>query len=46
MKWLLPKIRRPDNFTLMFSFIDIGFIRSNFVGCEPFLESNTANILA
>ena len=46
----LSKGRKPDRFeshsSLKLSFTDIRCLRSNFVECESFLESNFPNILA
>ena len=46
----LSKACKPDNFelhnSLKLSFMNIWGLRSNFVGCESFLESNSPNILA
>ena len=47
---ILSKECKPDNFelhnSLKFSFTNIRGLRSNFVDCESFLESNSLNILA
>ena len=47
---ILSKRYKPDNFelhkTLKLSFTNIRGIRSNFVDCESFLESNSPDILA
>ena len=47
---ILSKVCKPDNFeshnSLKLSFTNIGDLRSNFVDCESFLESNTPDILA
>ena len=47
---ILSKACKPDNFesrnSLKLSFINIRGLRSNFVDCEPFLESNSPDILA
>ena len=47
---MLPKGCKPDNFephnSLKFSFTNIRGLRFNFVECESFLESNSADILA
>ena len=47
---ILSKARKPDNFeshkSLKLSFTNIGGLRSNFVDCESFLESNSPDILA
>ena len=47
---ILPKACKPDNFelhnSLKLSFTNIRGIRSNFVDCESFLESNSPDILA
>ena len=47
---ILSKERRPDNFeshnSLKMSFTNNRGFRSNFVGCESFLESKTPGILA
>ena len=47
---ILPKRCKPDNFephnSLKLSFTNIQGIRSNFVECESFLESNSPDILA
>ena len=44
------KASKPDNFeslnSLNLSFTNIRGLRSNFVDCESFLESNTPDILA
>ena len=46
---ILSKACKPDNFelhnSLKLSFTNIRCLRSNFVDCESFLESNTLNIL-
>ena len=46
----LSKSCKPDNFelhnSLKFSFTNIRGLRSNFVDCESFLESNSPDILA
>ena len=46
----LSKACKPDNFesrnSLKFSFTNIQGLRSNFVDCESFLESNSPDILA
>ena len=46
----LSKIRKPDNFelhnSLKLSFTNIRGLRSNFVDCESFLESNSPDICA
>ena len=47
---VLPKVCKPENFethnSLKFSFINIRGLRSNFVDCGSFLNSNSPNILA
>ena len=47
---ILSKACKPDNFelhnSLKLSFTNIRGLRSNFVGCESFLESNSPDILA
>ena len=47
---ILSKACKPDNFeshnSLKLSFTNIGGLRSNFVNCESFLESNSPDILA
>ena len=47
---ILPKACKPDNFesrnSLKLSFANIRGLRSNFVDCESFLESNSPDILA
>ena len=47
---ILSKACKPDNFeshdSLKLSFTNIRCFRSNFVGCESFLESNSPDILA
>ena len=47
---ILSKACKPDNFesqnSLKLSFINIRGLRSNFVDCESFLESNSPDILA
>ena len=47
---ILSKACKPDNFelrnSLKLSFTNIRGLRSNFVDCESFLESNTPDILA
>ena len=47
---ILSKARKPDNFeshnSLKLSFMNIRGLRSNFVDCESFLESNSPDILA
>ena len=47
---ILPKACKPDNFewhnSLKLSFMNIQGLRSNFVDCESFLESNSPDILA
>ena len=47
---ILSKACKPDNFeshnSLKLSFTNIRGLRSNFVDCESFLESNSPNILA
>ena len=47
---ILSKTRKPDNFesrnSLKLSFTNIRGLRSNFVDCESFLESNCPDILA
>ena len=47
---ILLKGCKPDNFeshnSLKLSFTNIRGLRSNFVECESFLESNSSNILA
>ena len=47
---ILSKICKPDNFeshnSLKLSFTNIQGLRSNFVDCESFLESNSPDILA
>ena len=46
---ILSKVCKPDNFeshnTLKLSFTNIRGLRSNFVDCESFLESNSPDIL-
>ena len=46
---ILSKARKPDNFeshnSLKLSFTNIRGLRSNFVDCESFLESNSPDIL-
>ena len=46
----LSKGCKPDNFepqnSLKFSFLSIPGLRSNFVDCESFIESNSPEILA
>ena len=46
---ILSKARKPDNFeshnSLKLSFMNIRDLRSNFVDCEYFLESNSPDIL-
>ena len=46
---ILSKGCKPDNFeshnSLKLSFMNIRGLRSNFVDCESFLESNSPNIL-
>ena len=42
---ILSKACKPDNFELL-SFMNIRGLRSNFVDCESFLESNSPDILA
>ena len=46
---ILSKARNPDNFeshnSLKLSFMNIRDLRSNFVDCESFLESNSPDIL-
>ena len=46
---ILSKARKPDNFeshnSLKLSFMNIRDLRSNFVDCESFLESNSPDIL-
>ena len=48
--FILSKACKPDNFeshnSLKFSFMNIRDLRSNFVDCESFLESNSPDILA
>ena len=47
---ILSKASKPDNFeshnSLKFSFTNTLGIRSNFVDCESFLESNSPDVLA
>ena len=47
---ILSKACKPDNFeshnSLKLSFMNIQGLRSNFVDCESFLESNSPDILA
>ena len=47
---ILSKACKPDNFelhnSLRLSFTNIQRLRSNFVDCESFLESNSPDILA
>ena len=47
---ILSKVCKPDNFeshnSLKRSFTNIRGLRSNFVDCESFLESNSPDILA
>ena len=47
---ILSKVCKPDNFeshnSLKLSFTNIRGLRSNFVDCESFLESNSPDILA
>ena len=47
---ILSKACKPDNFeshnSLKLSFTNIRGLRSNFVDCESFLESNSPDILA
>ena len=47
---LLSKACKPDNFeshnSLKLSFMNIRGLHSNFVDCESFFESNSADILA
>ena len=47
---ILSKAHKPDNFeshnSLKLSFMNIQGLRSNFVDCKSFLESNSPNILA
>ena len=47
---ILSKACKPDNFeshnSLKFSFRNTLGIRSNFVDCESFLESNSSDVLA
>ena len=47
---VLSKACKPDNFelhnTLKLSFTNTRGLRSNFVGCESFFESNSPDILA
>ena len=47
---ILSKAHKPDNFeshnSLKLSFTNIRGLRSNFVDCESFLESNSPDILA
>ena len=47
---ILSKTCKPDNFelqnSLKISFTNIRRLRSNFVDCESFLESNSPDILA
>ena len=47
---ILPISCKPDNFeshnSLNLSFVNIRGLRSNFVDCESFLESNSPDILA
>ena len=47
---ILSKACKPDNFqshnSLKLSFTNVGGLRSNFVDCESFLESNSSDILA
>ena len=46
---ILSKVRKPDNFespnSLKLSFTNIRGLRSNFIDCESFLESNSLDIL-
>ena len=46
---ILPKACKPHNFeshnSLKLSFMNVRRLRSNFVGCESFLESNSPDIL-
>ena len=46
---ILSKACKPDNFeshnSLKLTFTNIQGLRSNFVDCESFLESNSSNIL-
>ena len=46
---ILSNARKPDNFeshnSLKLSFMNIRDLRSNFVDCESFLESNSPDIL-
>ena len=46
---ILSEARKPDNFeshnSLKLSFMNIQGLRSNFVDCESFLESNSPDIL-
>ena len=46
---ILSKACKPDNFeshnSLKLSFMNIQVLRSNFVDCESFLESNSPDIL-
>ena len=46
---ILSKVCKPDNFesynSLKLSFTNIWGLRSNFVECESFLESNSPDIL-
>ena len=47
---ILSKVCKPDNFeshnSLKLSFTNIRGLRSNFVDCESFLESNSPDVLA
>ena len=47
---ILSKACKPDNFesqnSLKLSFMNIQGVRSNFIDCESFLESNSPDILA
>ena len=47
---ILSKVYKPDNFelhsSLKLSFTNIRGLRPNFVDCESFLESNSADIFA
>ena len=47
---ILSKAYKPDNFeshnSLKLSFMNIRHLRSNFVDCESFLESNCPDVLA
>ena len=47
---ILSKASKPDNFesdnSLKLSFTNIWGLRSNFVGCESFLQSNSPDVLA